>query len=72
MCPFKLFGESGQKTGSSNGTCFPTTNIGHIRKWTIDLALIFFPEGQLPGTVSGSFAGIENISGQGIVVTQQA
>src|SRR5690554_435657 len=46
-------------------------DVGHIGEVAVELALVFVPERQAPGAVTGAFAGGQQFVGQFVVVGQQ-
>src|SRR5690554_642191 len=70
--PGVVFGEAAQEAGGGDGACRAAADVGHVGKVAVELALVFVPQGQAPGAVTGSFAGGQQFVGQFIVVGQQA
>ena len=68
MCPTIFFGKSSQETGCSYAASFAATNVLHVCKSAIDLALVVLPDGQAPGSIVAQIAGVNNFLRQVVIV----
>ncbi len=65
-------GEARQEAGCGDGAAFRATDVGDVGEWAVELLLILIEQRQLPGTVIGLFARVEQLIDQRVVVAQQA
>src|SRR5690554_2546155 len=72
MGPAVVFREPAQEAGRGDSAGRAAADVGHIGEVAVELALVFVPERQAPGAVTGAFAGGEQFVGQFVVVGQQA
>src|SRR5690554_757334 len=70
--PAVVFREPAQEAGSGDGTGRAAADVGHVGEVAVELALVFVPERQAPGAVTGALARGQQFVGQFVVVGQQA